>query len=206
MRRIWITLLAISMALVLALPAGAVKPDCSIYPEGHPQACAGDPDDPPIDPDDPLAGWTCAEADPPPMVADSNIFPCIDGCTGFDLTLAPKWNTCIDVESVAGSWTITVNDWGDAYEIALAVQDSVAPGDSCWGGCAGAVIITPQTPQDEMPFKTPHTPASELDACGDGFGDGAETLTFHAEAHFRPPLKGDLPAQITVTLPTKTTP
>jgi len=197
MKRFWIVLLVLAVAIALALPAGAVKPDCSTYPEGHPLVCPDDPTDPPPD-DEPLAGLTCEEADSPPPAAGRNSFLC-DNCGTFDVTLPPKWDTCIDVESaVAGVWEVTVTEWGDAYEIALGVQDSVAPGDACWGGCAGEVIITPE---DGMPFSTPFTPASVIDACDTSFGDGATSLTFHVEARFRPPLKGDLPAVITVTLP-----
>jgi hypothetical protein len=53
MRRFWIMLLAIAMALVIALPAGAGKPpiDCDKHPN-HPE-CVTDPGD-----DTPIAGTT----------------------------------------------------------------------------------------------------------------------------------------------------
>jgi len=198
MKHFWIMLLVVAVGIILAIPAGATPPLCSDNPN-HPRCIPEDPVEPP--PDEPLAGLTCAEAAPPPQSVGNVIFDCSGDCSTFDLVLEPKWNTCIDVESTEGRWKITVGEWGDAYEIAVAVQDSVAPGDACWGGCAGGGIITPDHPELLV-----DTPASTLDACGLDFGDGDPRLTFHAEARFRPPTKNDRPASITVTLPSPLTP
>ena len=51
MKRFWIILLAIAMALVIALPAGAGKPDCDpdslTYTQFHPACGKDDPEPPP---------------------------------------------------------------------------------------------------------------------------------------------------------------
>jgi hypothetical protein len=188
MKRFWTMLLVVAMALVMALPAGA-KPDKPDKPGKPP-------------PDEPLAGLTCEEANPPPMSAGRTTKVCIDendeNCGTFTLTLEPKFDTCIDVMSVAGDWEIKVIDMGSANEISLAVQDSVAPGDACWGGCAGEEIVTST---GETYFHW--TEASTVDACGIDFGDEDERLTFHAEARFPRPWKNIVPATIMVTLPSE---
>jgi hypothetical protein len=125
MRRIFIALAALALALVVAAPAGAVKPNC-------------DPDDPNYTPDHP----TCASDDPGDEVpfagtmCDPAEYPAgIDGVqTGdFTFTLAGKKpGTCIDVISDEGIWEVTVTGEGARY-LGLVPRDSIAPGDSCGG-------------------------------------------------------------------------
>ncbi len=190
MKRFWTMLVVVAVALVMALPAGAVKPE--------------NPGKPP--PDEPLVGLTCAEA-----AAAGFDHVGVDwdvdnsGRPTFTVEVGVREDACVDVTSLEGNWIVTV-DMGTALVVPMGVQDSVAPGDSCWGGCAGDVVIT------ESGTYTFYTPASTLNACDDApndpdndFGDGDSRLTFSASASYRGPAKSAVPATITVTLPTTTT-
>mgnify|MGYP001820850390 FL=1 len=176
MRRFWISLLAVGMTLVLAVPAAAAKPD--------------KPDKPP--PDEPLVGLTCDEAR-----ADGVDF--VDGTwndeeTVFTVELGAREQTCVDVDSVAGGWIVEV-DMGSAVKVGVEVQDSTGPGDTCWDQ-----VITKDGIYEFS------TPASTLNACDDAamdpepdFGDEDEQLAFGAWAQYHG--KAATPATITVTLP-----
>ncbi|MEN8114733.1 MAG: hypothetical protein ABFS21_10120 [Actinomycetota bacterium] len=188
MKRFWIMLLVLAVALVTALPVGAAKPDCNPdspdYTPEHP-SCVPD------EPDEPLVGLTCADAEAQygPHV-DVNW---IDDWT-FTFEIGYREDACVDVISIAGDWTIKV-DMGSAILVGLGVRDSVAPGDMCWGPGLDTGLVT------EADTYTFGTPASELNACGDDFGDDDEALSFFAWADFRGPAKNAVPATITVTLP-----
>lgn len=174
MKRFWTVLLVVTMAIVMALPAGAVKPD--------------NPGKPP--PDEPLVASTCAEAaieyglDHVDVVWN-------EAKTEFTVEVGARENACVDVISFEGNWTIKV-DMGTAIQVGLGVRDGFA-GDRCWGPCLGTGLVT------ESGTYAFWTPASELNACGDTFGDEDDALAFIAWADFRGPAKSA--ATITVTLP-----
>lgn len=183
MKRFWTVLLVVAVTLVMALPAGAVKP-----------AIPGKPP-----PDEPLVGLTCAEA---ADVYRRNSDATWQGDRTFTVELGVRQDACVDVLSVAGNWIVTV-DMGSALEVGMGVQDSVAPGDTCWGGCAGGGVGVFTEGVQDMQF---YTPKSAVNAC-DGvatdpepdFGDGAPELAFRAWASYRG--KAATPATITVTVP-----
>ena len=112
------------MACAIALPAGAVKPQCDDtlpgYTADHPICSNDDPVDPP--PDEPLAGTTCKAIGEWGEPFDSD----------FTVTLAE--NACIDVMADPGVWTVEVVDEsgdGTLRWLSLVIRDSVAPGDAC---------------------------------------------------------------------------
>lgn len=175
MKRFWFVLLAVAVALAMAVPAGAKKPD--------------NPDKPP--PDEPLVGLTCAEA--AVEYGEHAAVNWINEET-FEVKVGVREDACVDVMSLEGGWTIEV-DMGTAIEVGLGVRDSVAPGDMCWGPCVGTGVVT------ESGIYEFSTPASEINACGVEFGDADEALAFIAWADFRGPAKSAVPATITVTLP-----
>lgn len=111
MKRFWIMLLAITVASVMALPAGA----------------KGKPDKPgPPPPDEPLAGETCY------ALGDWGATP----VTGdFTVTLGGDHpdEYCIDVMSDPGDWEITYGPAGNGNvrSLNLFLRDSTAPGDGC---------------------------------------------------------------------------
>ncbi|MEN8114529.1 MAG: hypothetical protein ABFS21_09085 [Actinomycetota bacterium] len=183
MKRFWIVLFVATATLVVALPVGAAV-DCK-DPKfiNHPM-CA---------PDEPLIGLTCAEA-------EAQYGPHVDvtwsdDTKAFTFKIGYREDACVDVFSFPGEWTIEVVDMGSAILVGLGVRDSVAPGDMCWGPCLDTGLVT------EPGIYTFDTPASELNACGDDFGDDDEALAFIAWADFRGPAKNAVPATITVTLP-----
>ncbi len=186
MKRFWTIPLVVAVAIVMALPAGAVKPV--------------NPGKPP--PDEPLVGLTCAEAAAEYGFDNVDAEWSIDeaGKTTFTVELGIRQDACVDVMSVQGDWRVDV-DMGTALEVSMGVQDSVAPGDACWGGCAGGGSFTANA--TDVPF---FTPESILDACDfdlmdPDFGDSDPALTFSASAAFRGDPKKATPATITVTLP-----
>ncbi|NQV05143.1 hypothetical protein HQ535_01215 [bacterium] len=184
-RRVWIVLLLIGVVLALAVPAGAGKPTCEPG-STHPSCKSDEPDDGPV-------GLTCAEAEasgfdnvPVEWSADGKWFT-------FEMNL--RTGACVDVMSVEGQWVVDV-DVGSARGVSVGIQDSVAPGDACWGGCSGGVeaIFT-----ETGTVVTPVIPAATIDACGVGFSDGADTLTFSAS--YSGVRKLASPVTVTVTLP-----
>ncbi len=113
MRRFWIMLLAVAVALVIALPAGAGKPDCSTYPDGHPLACDDDPPEPP-------AANPCPD---PIELSGSRVL--------FECDWAPTNDGATD-----GIVTVTMNPGGEVSHLVVMVRDS-SPGDLCelsWEG------------------------------------------------------------------------
>ena len=189
MKQLWIMLLAVSLALVIALPAGAAKPDCNIDPSHS--SCKVD---------EPRVGLTCAEAE---TAGWDHVDPewgtwDLDGDgefeAGFRVVLNRHEGACVDVESAAGDWWMDVQV-GSAREVYLSVQDSVAPGDWCWGYGHG----NPEALVTEDVTLSIGLPASTADICGDNFADGDDQLAFNAAYAGRRKLA--TPVTITVTLP-----
>lgn len=172
MRRIWVTLLAVALALVIALPAGAGKPpiDCDKLPN-HPE-CATDPGD-----DTPIAGTTCVE----------------DGSTydvqtdDFDVTLYGKSDTaCIDVlPAYPGAWKVTIETDGIVRGLSLYLRDSVAPGDGCFEGGSCGYAFRNDFPSD-VPF--PNIDGAYVNVCGTEFGESVwnadmEAFDYYADVN-----------------------
>ena len=165
MRRFLFLLLAVLMALVVALPAGAGKPDCSTYPAGHPQACQSDDPTP-----EPIGAGTVCGPDEYP-----------DGIEGiqsadFSFTLGGKQDgACIDVistESDPGKgWEVTITGSG-AHYLGVIPRDSISAGDSCGGYLlrSEARIYTTRTLGYDG-----FMPAATINACGTDFAEWVNT-------------------------------
>jgi hypothetical protein len=153
MRRIWIMLLAVALALVIAGPAGADKPNCDDPDSDHP-ACQ---DDEPGD-ELPMGGTMCDPAGYPEG---------IKGVQKDDFTFTlegKKPGTCIDVMSEEGPWEVTVTGEGARY-LGLIPRDSIAAGDSCGGWLLrSAANIYGDSPHT-LGYNGP-VPAAEINACG----------------------------------------
>jgi hypothetical protein len=195
MKRIWIMLFVVAFGVAIATPATA-KVDCNLRPD-HP-TCQSDGEDPP---DDGPVGMTCVEADAAlrnishvvPTWLPSGEATQQPGDLTFEVILNDRRSACVDVMSAAGAWRIDVVTLGSADGVALAVGDSVNPGDACWGGCHGDVAANVSTAacdggDDGESCKvvwTPELPESYLDSCGlwvgdNGFADGDPQMAFTA--------------------------
>jgi hypothetical protein len=155
MKRMWIVLFVLAIGAALAAPASAAKPDCP----GN--SCNTDSSG---------IGMTCAETE---AVGFDHVVPTPTGPNTFVVELADRLGACVDVMAAAGTWEIEVVQVGSAREVYLAVQDSVLPGDTCWGGSDVGAITEPTV-------LYPVLPEAAVDACGFGEADGDPQLTFHA--------------------------
>ena len=156
-------LLAGALALLMAAPAGAGRPNCDPddpkYTPEHP-ACQGDePSE-----DLPLGGTMC-DPDEYPKNPDGTFQ--IEGVQSgdFTFTLAGKRpGTCIDVMSIAGPWEVTVTGEGARY-LGLIPRDSIAAGDSCGGPLLrNAANIYGASPH--ILGYNGSVPAATINACG----------------------------------------
>ncbi len=158
MRRFWIVLLVVAVGLLIAVPAGADKPNCEADPDHH--SCAkNEPDD------EPLAGTTCSRPDLPWYHEDWDVMD-----KDFVFTLdRDQPSVCFDVMTAeAGAWYVTVTRIGrGANQLTIVPRDAVAPGDSCGGlGVRGDDIY-------EAPIRLPdlsdprmdEIPAATVNAC-----------------------------------------
>jgi hypothetical protein len=173
MRRFWISLLSVGLTLVIALPAGAGKPDKP-------------------SPDEPLVGLTCDEARAEGVDFVDGVWN--DEGTEFTVVLGARARACVDVLSDAGDWTVEVEK-GSAIKVGVEVQDSTGPGDTCWDQ-----VITKDGIYE---FSTPASTLNACDDAAmdpePDFGDEDEQLAFGAWASYHG--KAATPATITVTLP-----
>ncbi len=189
MQRYWTVLLVLAVAVVIALPAGAAKPDCIDEPSRPWCEPAEDPEGP--------VGLTCEET-----AADGWDYVDVtwqDEKT-FTVVLTDRLGACVDVTSVAGEWTIDVKV-GSAREVYLAVGDSVSPGDMCWGY---GHYDSPEALVTDDVILLVDLPASTINACDDPatsntYDDGDLRLTFNASYAGRRKLVTAV--IITVTLP-----
>ena len=129
--RIWIVLLIMAVAIVMAIPAGAAV-DCSNEKFADHPHCQDTPEPPPDD--EPLAGTTCAAAIGElnePVTQDFTVTLTEDEYT-VTLTENAWASACIDVIAPAGDWTVAVEEiHGTLRWLSLVIRDSVAPGDAC---------------------------------------------------------------------------
>ena len=170
MKRFWIMLLVIAVAIVIALPVSAKPPLCSENSE-HP-ACIPDPTDPPPD-NEPIPGETCYALgywESEPVTGD------------FQITLGGDHphEYCIDVVSTFGDWEITVipGGGGKILSLNLFLRDSFSPGDGCvcvmddgklsCGHC-GYTFRSKTLPSDPVLFRD--TPGATVNACGTDFAE-----------------------------------
>lgn len=121
MKRFWIVLMAVAVAMVVAVPVNAAKP-CDSNP-AHPSCNSGDDE-----PTDLLAGTTCN-----PLWWDTDFKD-----KDFTVVLtADNSDACIDViPPAAGRWWVTVTATGQISRnpsLLLVPRDAVGPGDSCGG-------------------------------------------------------------------------
>ena len=169
MKRIWISLSALALVLVIAAPAGAVKPDCTDPNSTHP-SCQDDSDD-----ELPLAGTMC-DPEEYPRNPDDETFQ-LEGVQTDDFTFTlygKKPATCIDVLSDEGLWEVTVTGEGARY-LGLVPRDSSTPGDSCGGWLL----------RSEANIYTTHTfsayggpmPAATINACGTEWSEWVDLTT-----------------------------
>lgn len=160
MKRMWIVLFVLATGAALAAPASAAKTetDCP----GN--SCNSQPDRAPD------TGMTCAEAE---AVGFDHVVPRWTGDNAFEVELDRRLGACVDVMAAAGTWEIEVVQVGSAREVYITVQDSVNPGDTCWGGSDVGAITEPTVFYPVLPEAT-------VDACGLGELDGDPQLTFNA--------------------------
>lgn len=172
MKRVWIGLLAVAVALAIALPAGAKKPDCEADPS-HP-ACKESPEP------EPTGGYTCAEyAAMNPDWGGKVYSVTADGSYGqpnepvttpdFVLTLSGREEACIDVTAPAGRWLVSVTA-NHRHGLMMVPRDSFSPGDSCGGAGFG------NDPNGDWTLPLPidtrsEIPSSHVNACGTEFGE-----------------------------------
>lgn len=171
MRRIWFVLVVIAIALALAIPAVAGKPDKPGKPEP---------------PGENLVDTTCA--------AQVDVWDAVgyvaEGATSFTVSLVGKDVTaCWDVMSGEGSWQIAVNvNQGTLRSLLVVPRDSIGPGDSCGGVSLRGNPIPSQTLTlpfaDDIPRNTDgDIEAAYVNACGTDFDeviDGEERFDIGA--------------------------
>ena len=162
MKRFWIVLMAVAMALVMAVPVNAAKPNCDVD-DTHPSCKSDEP---------PLAGFTCkAKSFGEAYVAEEFL--------DFDIPLSRVTSSaCIDVwPEFEGPWfvTVTVNS-GVLRQLTVIPRDSHGPGDSCGGlGFNKKPPSFFQLPPD--PTLYPDSPYGEtiplpyVNACGTDFAE-----------------------------------
>lgn len=165
MKRLWIALSALALVLVIAAPAGAVKPDCTDPNSTHPTCQDDEPGD-----EVPFAGTMCDPAGYPAG---------IDGVQAGDFTFTlegKKPGTCIDVlTEIAGPWEVTVTGEGARY-LGLIPRDSIGPGDSC-----GGYLLRNEA---NIYGSSPHilgydgsVPAATINACGTEWSEWVDIAT-----------------------------
>jgi hypothetical protein len=146
-------LLAIAMALLMALPAGAGKPpiDCDKLPN-HPE-CATEPAD------EPIAGTTCIEAGSTYALMTDD----------FVVVLNGKSDTaCIDVIANPGAWKVGIATDGIVRGLSLFLRDSSGPGDGCFeGGSCGYVFRQDFPPEVDFP----DIDGAYVNVCGTEFAE-----------------------------------
>ncbi len=158
-----IMLLAAALALLMALPAAADKPQCDPnLPDPTPEHSACQDDDP--GDDLPMGGTMCDPAEYPAGIEGVQ-----DG--DFTFTLAGKKpGTCIDVmTSIEGLWEVTVTGEGARY-LGLIPRDSIAAGDSC----GGWLLRTAANIYGNSPHILGYNgsvPAATINACGTGYAE-----------------------------------
>jgi hypothetical protein len=146
MKRFWIMLLAIAMALVIALPAGAGKPVKPPKPGKPPTSV-------------PIAGMTCIDGGSTYDVKTDD----------FDVVLGGKSDTaCIDVIANPGAWKVEIETEGIVRGMSLFLRDSVGPGDGCFeGGSCGYVFRNDFPAEVDLPYIA----GAYVNVCGTGFGE-----------------------------------
>jgi hypothetical protein len=156
MRRFWIMLLAIAMALVIALPAGAGKPqiDCDNDKFLNRPECRNDPGD-----NTPIAGTTCREGGSEYAVMTET----------FDVVLEGKSDTaCIDVIANPGVWKVEIKTSEGVRGLSLFLRDSVGPGDGCFeDGSCGYVFRNDFPTEVDLPY----IDGAYVNVCGTRFGE-----------------------------------
>lgn len=154
MKRFSIILLAIAVALVMALPAGAKGPP--------------DKPDKPGKPPETLIGMTCEEYgfDTWNLHEESS-----DGSFTVDVT-GREW-ACVDVVAPEGDWNVYVVTAEGVRRVTIRVQDSVAPGDLC-----GDDMITGVLNASEEPLTLSGIPKATVNACGVEYDDEDQALAF----------------------------
>jgi hypothetical protein len=149
-------LLAITMALVIALPAGAGKPqiDCDDDKFLNRPECRNDPGD-----EEPTGGTTCREGGYTHAVMTDD----------FDVVLYGKSDTaCIDVIADPGAWKVKIETQGIVRGMSLFLRDSVGPGDGCFeGGSCGYVFRNDFPTEVDLPY----IDGAYVNVCGTGFGE-----------------------------------
>jgi hypothetical protein len=164
MKRVWIGLLAVAVALAIAQPAGAKKPDCEADPP-HP-ACKESPE---------TGGYTCAEYAAMNPDWGGTVYPVEandsygERTWDFVLELSGREEACIDVIAPAGRWLVSVTA-NHRHGLMMVPRDSFSPGDSCGGAGFGNDPNGDWTLPLLIDTRT-EIPSSHVNACGTEFGE-----------------------------------
>lgn len=149
-------------ALVIAFPAGAVKPQCDDtlpgYTPKHPSCNKDDPAD-----ETPIGATVCDPAEYPPGIEGVQEYD-------FDFTLSGKQaGACIDVISKEGPWKVTIGGHG-ARQLGIIPRDSSGPGDSCGGYLLRSKAIIYGSNPLTLGYEGV-IPAATINACGTQYGE-----------------------------------
>jgi hypothetical protein len=161
-----------SVALALAIPAGAAKPDCSDPHSTHP-ACQ-DPGEAPE-----VVNDSCyAHGEWGPLPVSGN----------FKVTLGGR-NTgypsgyCIDVLADSGNWVVKIETTGRVQSLNLFLRDSVGAGDGCFTAPDGTSSCGYMFRSNDIPAEQVFAdmPGAWANACGDEWGEyvGSEWVNGH---------------------------
>jgi hypothetical protein len=162
MRRVSIALMVCSVALALAIPAGAAKPDCGDPHSTH-LACQ-DPGEAPEVVND--SCYAHGEWGPHPVAEN------------FVVTLGGR-NTaypsgyCIDVLATPGNWTVEIETAGKVQSVNLFMRDSVGAGDGCFTAPDGTSSCGYMFRSNDIPAEQVFEgiPGAWANACGDEWGE-----------------------------------
>jgi len=166
-------LLFLAMTLIIALPAGAAKPQCDDTLPGYtPEHLSCNKDDP--GDETPLYGTMCDPADWP------------DNARGiqeddFSFTLSGKRDmACVDVISAGGPWKVTIDGEG-ARALTIIPRDSVSPGDSCGGWVLRNTVYDHGVGNELILGYDGIVPAATINACGLDFPEWVDISLVNPE-------------------------
>jgi hypothetical protein len=162
MRRVWIALTVISVALVMAVPVGAAV-DCDNPKFGNHPSCPDPGEAPQVNND------SCYAHGEWGSVPVSENFVVTLGGRG---TAYPS-GYCIDVLADAGDWLVEIETTGKVQSLNLFMRDSVGAGDGCFTAPDGTSSCGYMYRSNDIPTQQAFAgmPGAWANACGDEWGE-----------------------------------